>query len=140
MLRIGLDDPILIVGAGICGLAIAQGLQKHNIPCLIFDARSGPDESQENWTAVPWSGGQLLRSLLPEQLAARLEKYAMPIHSLKPEEDETDCGFPWDAEQLNREDKLQDNECFSVAEAKLRALCHEGIDVLVSGMSSIHTS
>ncbi|KAK3344715.1 hypothetical protein B0H65DRAFT_557809 [Neurospora tetraspora] len=67
---------VLIIGAGISGLVLAQSLQLHSIPFTIFDRQPGPTDrdKKENlgWgLTIHWFLAAL-RSLLPEELVQRL--------------------------------------------------------------------
>lgn len=67
---------VLIIGAGISGLLLAQRLQSRSIPFTIFDREPSPTarDKKENlgWgLTIHWSLAAL-RSLLPEALVHRL--------------------------------------------------------------------
>jgi flavin-dependent dehydrogenase len=65
------DQPILIVGAGISGLVLAQYLLNHDIPFRIFDRDSAIDARSGGWgLTLHWSL-PALRELLPKQLVDR---------------------------------------------------------------------
>ena len=126
MLRIGLDDPVLIIGAGICGLAIAQGLQKANIPYLIFNAEDEFDVSLRDWPVSLRSSTPILKSLLPEHLANRLDTQAAGRQAL---------GSNASLEHVRDQptNKIEEDvEYLTLAKADLRALCHDGNYVKVS--------
>ncbi|CAG8280068.1 unnamed protein product [Penicillium nalgiovense] len=65
------DSPILIIGAGISGLVLAQYLQRHNVEFRIFDRDSAIDARSGGWgLTLHWSL-PALRELLPEHLVTR---------------------------------------------------------------------
>ncbi|KAJ5250434.1 hypothetical protein N7489_000844 [Penicillium chrysogenum] len=65
------DSPILIIGAGISGLVLAQYLQRHNVAFKIFDRDSAIDARSGGWgLTLHWSL-PALRELLPEHLVTR---------------------------------------------------------------------
>ncbi|KAJ5248617.1 hypothetical protein N7468_000068, partial [Penicillium chermesinum] len=66
-----LDTPVLIIGAGISGLILAQHLQRHGVPFQIFDRDSALDARSGGWgLTLHWSL-PALRELLPEDLVRR---------------------------------------------------------------------
>lgn len=65
------DSPVLIIGAGISGLVLAQYLQRHDVPFKIFDRDSAIDARSGGWgLTLHWSL-PALRELLPEHLVER---------------------------------------------------------------------
>ncbi|KAJ5747292.1 uncharacterized protein N7511_008988 [Penicillium nucicola] len=65
------DHPVLIIGAGISGLVLAQYLQRHDVPFRIFDRDSAIDARSGGWgLTLHWSL-PALRELLPEHLVER---------------------------------------------------------------------
>jgi 2-polyprenyl-6-methoxyphenol hydroxylase-like FAD-dependent oxidoreductase len=66
-------SPILIIGAGIVGLTLAQALTKSHIPFRIFDRDASPTSRSPGWgITVHWALPALL-SCLPPHVAAKLE-------------------------------------------------------------------
>lgn len=131
MLRLGLDDPVLIIGAGICGLAIAHGLQQANIPYLIFETEHDTDCCSRDWPVALGSSVSLLKQLLPPDLADRLKTHAA-------------IGIGCDdgsAMAISASDSVTDEhagkikpagEYLRTSKTKLKALLQEGIGVRVS--------
>lgn len=65
-------DPVLIVGAGISGLLLAQHLRRHNVPFRIFDRDGDFTTRGVGWgLTLHWSL-PAVRELLPEDLVQRL--------------------------------------------------------------------
>ena len=125
-------DPVLIIGSGVCGLAIAQGLQKLDIPFLIFEAE---DETFHpgDWTAGLDRSIPKLRSLLPADIGDRLETDAVVDSSLDYSQYPNNIISLFDGvngELFNETTITSDN--LRVNGTKLRALCHESIEVRVS--------
>ncbi|KIW90649.1 uncharacterized protein Z519_08432 [Cladophialophora bantiana CBS 173.52] len=61
---------VIIIGAGLSGLALAQGLEKNGIDYVVVDKESEPRD--RNWgVTIAWSH-PLLAQLLPEELYNRL--------------------------------------------------------------------
>ena len=124
---------VLIIGAGVCGLAIAHGLQKSGIPFTIFEAEGESTFRPREWTmALHWSI-PMLESLLPDHLAARLKADASVDPCLDYNESPNNNISIFDGKtgKVVREIVI-DGISLRVSRRKLRALCHEGIDVKVS--------
>lgn len=64
--------PILIVGAGISGLSLAQYLKKSGIPFRIFDRDASIVSRTGGWGLTFHWGLPALKELLPDELYARL--------------------------------------------------------------------
>ena len=125
-------DPVLIIGSGVCGLAIAQGLQKLDIPFLIFEAE---DETFHpgDWTAGLDRSISKLKSLLPTNIGDPLETDVVvdPSFDYGQYPNNTISLFDGvNGELFNETTITGDN--LRVNGTKLRALCHEGVDVRVS--------
>ncbi|KAH6954300.1 hypothetical protein DER45DRAFT_632682 [Fusarium avenaceum] len=66
------DQPVLIIGAGISGLLLAQSLKQHGIPARVFERDTDLETRGAGWgLTLNWSL-PALRSLLPEDLVKRL--------------------------------------------------------------------
>ena len=71
---------VLIIGAGITGLTIAQALKTRNIPFTIFDAEVRNAARRREWTmGVHW-GLTFLDALLPNDLADRVIEASVDPH------------------------------------------------------------
>ncbi|GAT21245.1 FAD binding domain protein [Aspergillus luchuensis] len=66
------DLPVLIVGAGISGLLLAQHLQKIGVPYKIFERDAAIDARSGGWGLTLHWALPALRELLPEDLVQRL--------------------------------------------------------------------
>ncbi|KAJ5817876.1 hypothetical protein N7447_007884 [Penicillium robsamsonii] len=65
------NPPILIIGAGISGLVLAQYLRRHNVEFRIFERDSAVDARSGGWgLTLHWSL-PALRELLPEDIVER---------------------------------------------------------------------
>ncbi|KAK7512472.1 monooxygenase [Phyllosticta citriasiana] len=118
---------VLIVGAGITGLLIAQGLKKEGIRYTIFDAEpSATHYRPREWgMSIHWAL-PLLRDCLPDELLDRVrsttvdpsydppETLLLPTFNGKTGEHMKDLPLPL---------------LYRVVRRKFRSLCAEGIDV-----------
>lgn len=69
-----MEPPIIIVGAGISGLVLAQYLHKSQIPFLIFDRDASITARSGGWgLTLHWSL-PALKELLPEHIVLRLDE------------------------------------------------------------------
>ncbi|KAJ5915293.1 hypothetical protein N7454_011047 [Penicillium verhagenii] len=66
------ETPVIIIGAGISGLILAQYLQSQGIPFEIFDSDSAFDARSGGWGLTLHWALPALRQLLPEYLVSRL--------------------------------------------------------------------
>lgn len=74
MSPIAIQQPILILGAGISGLALAQGLLKSNIPFRIYERDTHFNLRAQGYRVrIVGTGIEALQSLLPPALYSRLE-------------------------------------------------------------------
>ena len=122
---------ILIIGAGICGLAIAQGLKNAGIPFTIFEGEGEDTFRPREWTmALHWSV-PMLEKLLPEHLAARLKTDAVVDPSLDYTQYPNNIIPIFDGVDGEVIREIP-SDGLRVSRRKLRALCGEGIDVHVS--------
>lgn len=119
--------PVLIIGAGITGLLIAQGLKKENVRYIMFDALpSAQRYRRRDWgMSIHWSK-PLLEELLPGHLWNRLleaqvdpsfdaaAEYSIPFYNAK-------------TAQLIK--VAPTPNVIRVSRRKMRDLCAEGIEV-----------
>lgn len=121
---------ILIIGAGICGLAIAHGLMKEGIPYTIADAEEQTVVRPRRWTMALHWGLPMLEALLPRHLADRVRVDGVVDPSLDYRTHPNNIISIYDGAtgQLVKEVA---SDGLRVDRTKLRALCAEGIDVKV---------
>ncbi|KAF7198270.1 FAD-dependent monooxygenase phnB [Pseudocercospora fuligena] len=122
------EQHILIIGAGLTGLAIAHGLNQAKISYTIFEAEEKTAFRPREWTmALHWSI-PMLKSLLPPDLASRFESEA----SVDPSLDYTK--YPNNSvpiyDGLTGEVVREiDSAGVRVSRRKLRTLLAEGIEI-----------
>jgi 2-polyprenyl-6-methoxyphenol hydroxylase-like FAD-dependent oxidoreductase len=124
------DQVILIIGAGISGLVLAQYLLNHDIPFRIFDQDSAIDARSGGWgLTLHWSL-PALRELLPKHLVDRFPETFVN----KEASSRGDTGR-FQFFDLKSGAALYDSpaaERIRVSRARLRELLTTGIDVQVS--------
>lgn len=120
---------VLIIGAGITGLLLAQSLKKHSIPCTVFERDPDPNFRGRGWgLTIHWSLPQFL-ALLPQHLIDRLpEVYVNPEAS---EAGENGNFLFFDLQSGEAKWKVPPSERIRVSRERLRGLLLEGVDVQV---------
>jgi 2-polyprenyl-6-methoxyphenol hydroxylase-like FAD-dependent oxidoreductase len=121
--------PILIIGAGISGLTLAQYLHRCKVPFLIFERDSSIDIRSGGWGLTLHWGLPILREMLPEHTVARL-----PECSVNKEASENgDVGrFPFfDLSEGSALFEVPAAERLRVNRGRLRELLTTGIDIKV---------
>ncbi|KAF8542583.1 putative monooxygenase [Trichophaea hybrida] len=92
--------PVLIIGAGIAGLTLAQALKDRRIPFLIFERDTSANSRLQGWAlTIHFSLPQLL-SLLPAALTARIDSTQVNPTLAYDRSDSifinlADCGVKW---------------------------------------------
>ena len=120
---------IIIIGAGITGLTLAQALKKHGISCTVFERDPNVSARGRGWgLTIHWSLDTFL-SLLPKHIVDRLpEIYVNPEASKQggighfPFLDLRSGETRWTMPTIRR---------IRVSRERLRALLLEGLDVQV---------
>ncbi|KAK4496707.1 hypothetical protein PRZ48_012690 [Zasmidium cellare] len=74
-----LKKPVIIVGAGIVGLSLANGLKQAGIPFEVYERDAAIDSRGQGWAiTIHWALPYLEKLLAPEVLAAVLETEVDP--------------------------------------------------------------
>ncbi|KAI1325415.1 FAD/NAD(P)-binding domain-containing protein [Xylariaceae sp. FL0255] len=76
--------PILIVGAGVAGLTLAQGLRRHSIAFRVFERWPKNHKSQGHRFRISKEGHDALDSVLSPQLRSLLRNTAAEKHRFEP--------------------------------------------------------
>jgi len=129
--------PVLIIGAGISGLLLAQHLKQRGVPYRIFERDLDPDYRGLGWgLTLHWSL-PALRKLLGEELFARMpESY---VNRLAVERGE--CSrFPFydlaTGELIAAVPDATEADRVRVTRARFRKLLGEGVDVEVGALDA----
>ncbi|MFC9441020.1 FAD-dependent oxidoreductase, partial [Nocardia sp. NPDC057030] len=68
------EDRVLVIGAGIGGLCLAQGLTRAGIPCAVYERDDSPESRLQGYRLhIDVLGIRALREVLPDELYARFE-------------------------------------------------------------------
>ncbi|KAI4178212.1 MAG: hypothetical protein LQ346_007525 [Caloplaca aetnensis] len=118
---------ILIIGAGITGLVLAQALKKHGLAFSVFERDSNVTARGRGWgLTIHWSLDTFI-SLLPQHLVDRLpETYVDPEASKRGENGNF---LFFDLRSGETRWKVPPNKRIRVSRERLRALLLEGLDV-----------
>ncbi|KAK2738252.1 hypothetical protein FQN57_007115 [Myotisia sp. PD_48] len=118
---------ILIIGAGITGLTLAQALRKAGIPFTVFERDPTPLYRGKGWgLTLHWALDTLL-SLLPQDLIDRLpETYVNPV-AVENEEPSKFLFFDLSTSEIKWQ--VQPMRRARVSREKFRRLLMDGIDI-----------
>lgn len=75
-------QPILIIGAGIAGLTLAQACRKENIPCRLFERDENPSSRGAGWGLTLVHSLPAFKALVPEDILARLPETYVNIEAV----------------------------------------------------------
>ncbi|RYO89373.1 hypothetical protein DL762_003264 [Monosporascus cannonballus] len=122
---------ILVIGAGVTGLLIAQGLQQAGIPFTVFEAEAGADVARSReWQMILHWALPLAMKLLPEHLAVQLKERASVDSSLDFDVYPNNIlRFYNGVDGAILAELPIKNRCIRVARKKLRALCADGVEI-----------
>ncbi|CZR55964.1 related to monooxygenase [Phialocephala subalpina] len=119
---------VLIIGAGITGLLIAQGLKSAGIKYTVFETSNPDDPRTREWTLGVHYAGTDLESLLPPPLYFRLrEAYTDPHHVFPSSGHESTPVYNTaTGEKIHA---IPRPDTINVSRRRMRKLCSEGIEV-----------
>ena len=125
--------PVLIIGAGISGLLLAQQLRQLNIPYHIFERDNDFTTRGSGWgLTLHWSL-PALRELLPDDLLSHLPDTYVDRAAVERGED---SAFPFfdlsTGEKKGEVPRNGEHERIRVSREKLRRLLATGIDIQVN--------
>ncbi|KAH7419331.1 monooxygenase-like protein [Cadophora sp. MPI-SDFR-AT-0126] len=120
------NHPVVIVGAGVVGLVLAQALKKEGVPFLIFDRDEHIDARSHGWGITIHWALPALKKCLPEDLFDRLKTV-----QVDPEQGRKDTGKFLFLNLANAEPVFQIPPAprLRIHREKFRKLLLDGIDV-----------
>jgi hypothetical protein len=133
-----LDQPVLIIGAGISGLLLAQSLKQHGIPARVFERDTDLETRGAGWgLTLNWSL-PALRSLLPGDLVDRLPEAYVDRSAVA---EGFSSAFPFfdlsTGDLIASTPKAPESSRIRVTRQGLRDILATGIDVEVDGTGNL---
>ncbi|KAI1129208.1 hypothetical protein F5Y10DRAFT_158928 [Nemania abortiva] len=121
-----ISPPIIIIGAGIVGLALAQALKKEGIPFQIFERDESLDHRSAGWGITIHWALKALENCLPGDLFARIDEV-----QVDPEQGRQDTGrfLFLDLETLKPRFIIPPNPRKRIIRSKFRRLLAEGLEI-----------
>ncbi|RYC62294.1 hypothetical protein CHU98_g3907 [Xylaria longipes] len=118
--------PIIIIGAGIVGLALAQGLKKEGIPFQIYERDETLDHRSAGWGITIHWALEALESCLPKEAFAKIDDA-----QVDPEQGRQDTGrfLFLDLKTLKPRYIIPPSPRKRVSRSKFRKLLTEGLDI-----------
>ncbi|KAI1743341.1 FAD/NAD(P)-binding domain-containing protein [Xylaria scruposa] len=118
--------PVIIVGAGIVGLALAQSLKKEGIPFQIYDRDENLDHRSTGWGITIHWAMESLESCLPRELFAKIDNV-----QVDPEQGRQDTGrfLFLDLRTLKPRYVIPPSPRKRISRSKFRRLLTEGLDI-----------
>ncbi|KAG4272664.1 hypothetical protein FPRO04_10406 [Fusarium proliferatum] len=124
------DQPVLIIGAGISGLLLAQSLSRHGIPFRIFERDTDLETRGVGWGLTLLWTLPVLKDLLPEHLFSRLPEAYVDCQAVTQGLSSSFPFFDLSTGELKASvPKAPEAERVRVTRQGLRALLATGIDI-----------
>ncbi|CBF71386.1 hypothetical protein AN6750.2 [Aspergillus nidulans FGSC A4] len=117
---------VLIVGAGSTGLALAQGLKKAGIPCIIVEKNPSIDAQNRDWNMGLHWGAESLQTLMPEAMWSRIQ--SIQVDPSTPTA-EVDCLKFLNGATGEVMATVPARKFYRLRRRKLRHLLSEGLDI-----------
>ena len=122
-----LQDPVIIVGAGVSGLTLAQACRKENIPYRIFERDESATYRSSGWGLTIHWALPTFKALLLDELVARLPECYVNRGAVEAGEKGTFTFFDLSTGEPRWQVPVA--ERIRVSREKLRALLLTGLDV-----------
>ena len=130
-----MDFKVLIVGAGSCGLALAQGLKQAGISYILLerDSSEGYHQRPRDWGSLMHWGADHLQKCLPAHLwDRRSEMYVDPWNDYQ-----TPTAY-WNGETGEMIKRIEAPPTVRVSRRKVRKLLSEGLNIEVGEYETPH--
>ncbi|KAH7357391.1 hypothetical protein BKA66DRAFT_515480 [Pyrenochaeta sp. MPI-SDFR-AT-0127] len=121
----GTDLPVLIVGSGSTGLALAQGLRKAGIRCIVFE-KNASQHRERDWNMGLHWGAPVLQSLMPAERWSHIQSVQVDPHVPTKEQD-TLIWLQGDTGQTMA--SFTFGPFYRLRRSKLRQLLSAGLDI-----------
>lgn len=121
------QDPVIIVGAGVSGLTLAQACRKNNIPYRIFERDESATHRNAGWGLTIHWALPTFKDLVPEDLVSRLPECYVNRGAVEAGEKGSFTFF--DLSTGESRWQVPAAERIRVSREKLRALLLDGLDV-----------
>ena len=120
-------QPLLIIGAGISGLTLAQACRKQHIPCRIFERDTSATHRSAGWGLTLNFSLPTFKSLIPDDILARLpETY---VNKAAVDAGERGSFTFFDLSTGEAKWNVPASERIRVSRERLRTLMLEGLEV-----------
>ncbi|KAL2847334.1 hypothetical protein BJX68DRAFT_112979 [Aspergillus pseudodeflectus] len=119
-------EPVLVVGAGSTGLALAQGLKKAGIPCIVVEKNDSLDAQPRDWNMGLHWGTESLRTLMREDMWLRIQSVQVDPSTPTAAKDAIQFLNGQTGELMT---SVPANNFYRLRRRKLRALLAKGLDI-----------
>ncbi|KAF2086454.1 FAD/NAD(P)-binding domain-containing protein [Saccharata proteae CBS 121410] len=120
-----MQEPVLIVGAGVVGLTLGQALKKRDIPFRIFERDSTPTARGQGWAITLHWSLPFLREMLPADIFDRI--HGTQVDPINAANDKGNFLF-LDLRDCSIKFKIPPNERWRVNREKMRQTLLSGIE------------
>ncbi|PTU17907.1 hypothetical protein P175DRAFT_0445558 [Aspergillus ochraceoroseus IBT 24754] len=122
----GPTTTVLVVGAGSTGLALAQGLKKAGIPCIVVEKNESLDAQPRDWNMGLHWGAEPLKALIPEEMWAQIQTVQVDPSTPTAEHDSLQFLNGQTGELMTA---VPANDFYRLRRRKLRGLLMQDLDI-----------
>ena len=121
--------PIIIIGAGVAGLTLAQSLRKQNVPLRIFERDESLGAKPGGWGLTIHWGLPALREALPEDILEKIPETYVNKEAVRNGEDGRYQFFDLSCGEARY--NIPAAERIRVSRMRLKGLLTDGLDIEV---------